>query len=100
MSNTLVKTYKKDGRVVEIHYDSGAQDPRKAFDNYSEAEVQAWRAGEVYGFVAYTPETCPTCKQGVHKDEDDCWGFYGDWKKSGILEDAGIKNEDEWEEVS
>ena len=51
-----------------LYYDTDAEDPRKAFDFYSEAEVQAWEAGEVFGW---------TILDRTGEVVDSCWGFYG-----------------------
>jgi len=56
--------------------------------------------GAVYGFRKYELVTCKTCKHTEEEIIDSCYGFYGhDHKESGLLEQAGITNLDEWEEI-
>lgn len=64
----FMKTIEYRGFVIEIQYDQDANDPRKEFDFYTPEEVQAWRDGEVYGWIAK--------EKGQYIGS--CWGYYGD----------------------
>jgi hypothetical protein len=44
--------------------------------------------GEVYGFVLEERKHCDTCGHTEWTEIDSCWGFYGDFETSGILENA------------
>lgn len=63
-----MKTIEYKGFEIEIQIDNCAGDPRKEFDFYTPEEVQAWKDGEVYGWIAK--------EKGEHVDS--CWGYYGD----------------------
>lgn len=55
--------------------------------------------GNVYGYSRFKIVTCPNCSHEEKKIIDSCCGFYGhDHEKSGLLDNAGITNWDEWEE--
>lgn len=65
------------GLVYRIEHDPDAPDPRKEFDHYSPDEVEAWQAGEVYGWIVE--------RVWVNDDHelesefvDSCWGYYGE----------------------
>ena len=63
-----METIEYRGFVIEIEYDQFAGDPREEFDFYTPEEVQAWKDGEVYGWIVK--------EKGDHVDS--CWGYYGD----------------------
>lgn len=99
MSSLLNKYRNKTtGRIIEVHIDTDPTDPREQFDECSDETYEAWRNGEVFGFIAYDPKTCEHCNSPLQENEDSCWGFYGD-DKAFMLEEAGITNEDDWEEL-
>ncbi|MBV6342342.1 hypothetical protein [Candidatus Magnetobacterium casense] len=54
-----------------------------------EAEVKTYDQylnGEVYGYKVSKIRKCEACGHEEEIDEDSCWGFYGEMKESGILE--------------
>ena len=68
---TPLHTEEHVGFTIEYHQDTDAGDPREEFgEDCGEADVRAWEAGEVFGFVILDDS-----KRHV----DSCWGFY-DWK--------------------
>jgi len=55
---------------------------REKARDIAEGTVKTWDdycSGNIYGFECET-------KEGEHIDS--CWGFYGDWRNSGILDEA------------
>lgn len=63
------------------------------------ATYDDYLTGNVWGFTLYQLKTCDMGHE--HKEHiDSCWGFYGhDIEKNGILENAGITDFEDWEEV-
>ena len=56
---------------------------RKKAEKLAQGLIKNWNdylSGNVYGFMARDEKN--------DYDIDSCWGFYGDWEKSGILEKA------------
>ena len=72
-------------------------------EEYLRSEVEQYDhyiTGNVYGFQHFKKVVCDKCGSVEEKEGDSCWGFYGfDHKESGLLEEAGITNLDEWEET-
>lgn len=71
-------------RVV-LEPDDTAGDPRKEWDNASDADVQAWCDGDVWGYIVQEEVTWTTTNNKYLPAEsrtawetvDACWGFYG-----------------------
>ena len=54
---------------------------RKKAKEIAESLIETWNnylSGQVYGYMIETGEG----------EQGGCWGFYGDWEKSGLLEEA------------
>jgi hypothetical protein len=58
-----------DDYRIEIHHDQDAGNPADEWDNYSAEEVEAWRYGQVFGWVVTRADTGDLV--------DSCWGYYG-----------------------
>ena len=53
----------------------------------SEVEIfSQYVNGEVYGYTVH--EICNECGEERESEIDSCWGFYGDYEKSGLLDEA------------
>lgn len=56
-------------------------------------EYDMYLRGEVYGYRLEKKINHPACEHCGHEafteyeEEDSCWGFFGDWEESGILDD-------------
>lgn len=53
--------------------------------------IEEWNnylSGNVYGFTITKKNPCKTCGHVEEDIVESCWGFYGDIKESGILEEA------------
>lgn len=56
--------------------------------------------GDIYGFELYENKICSLCKTEEREILNSCSGFYGtNWSENGLLEEAGITDLNEWEEV-
>ena len=75
---------------------------KKTAEDILEAEVKTYDQylrGDIYGFTLYEVKKCDLGYE--HREIiDSCWGFYGsDFKDNGLLDHAGIKDLEDWEEV-
>ena len=48
--------------------EAGLRHEVDAYDSYLK--------GEVYGYIIYAPNTCPTCEHTEREVVDSCWGYY------------------------
>ena len=75
---------------------------KKTAEDILEAEVKTYDQylrGDIYGFTLYEVKKCDLGYE--HREIiDSCWGFYGsDFKDNGLLDHAGIKDLEDWEEL-
>jgi hypothetical protein len=75
-----------DDLIYRIEHDLGAPNPAEEFDIYSDAEVEAWRDGEVFGWIVERVWV----KDGQIQTEhvDSCWGYYGESGRMYAIECA------------
>jgi hypothetical protein len=77
---------------VRLEVEEDARDPRREFDHWSEAEIRAWRDGEVYGWIVeeqviWHRADGDSGEMETWEHLDSCWGFYGRaWAEQNALE--------------
>lgn len=64
----VLTIWRKGPVAVTLHYDLDAPDPRKEFDHWTDYEVEAWEAGEVFTIMVYRADG----------EYDACGGYYGE----------------------
>lgn len=83
----------QDGLRLVLAVDEDAQEPD--WDEPSPEDMQAWRDGEVYGYIIERETTWQQVKPATDEpvtmttwgDVDSCWGFYGrEWAEENARE--------------
>jgi hypothetical protein len=66
---------------IQAEYGTTSPEQIEKVKEYLKGEVETYDQflrGDVYGFVLSKAEHCETCDHEEWKNEESCWGFYGD----------------------